>query len=182
MAKHGYDGASIGDIAKAARLTPGLVHYHFAGKEEVLLAMLELLVGSHRAKLEQRLSEAHGRPHDEIVAFIDFHLSLGGYADPEALACWNMLSGEALRNAKVRTRFEAAMTSLVRRLATTIEHGVETGDFRCKDVDAAAAALVATVQGYFVLAASARSAIPKGSAARATKQMAEGLLKPKRGS
>jgi TetR/AcrR family transcriptional repressor of bet genes len=47
-------------------------------------------------------------------------------------------------------------------------------------IDAAASALVATIQGYFVLAATARSLIPKGSAASSTKKMAEGLLRPAR--
>jgi hypothetical protein len=38
---------------------------------------------------------------------------------------------------------------------------------------------VAAIQGYLVLAATARCAIPKGSAAASTKAMADGLLKPK---
>jgi TetR/AcrR family transcriptional repressor of bet genes len=37
---------------------------------------------------------------------------------------------------------------------------------------------VSAVQGYFVLAATARSVIPKGSAAHETRLMAEGLLRP----
>jgi len=44
MAKRGYDGASVADIARAARLTPGLVHYHFKNKQEILLAALRDLV------------------------------------------------------------------------------------------------------------------------------------------
>lgn len=178
MAKQGYDGASIGDIAKVARLTPGLVHYHFESKQEILLAALETLASTHDARLEERLAKARGQPLDEVGAFIDFHLGLGADADPEALACWILLSGEALRTPKIRTRFESAMTSIVRRLAGSLRRGVEVGAFRCDDVEGAAAALVATIQGYFVLAASARSVIPKGSAARSVKQMAEGLLKP----
>jgi TetR/AcrR family transcriptional repressor of bet genes len=45
---------------------------------------------------------------------------------------------------------------------------------------AAASALVAAIQGYLVLAATARSVIPRGSAATSTKRMAEGLLRPSR--
>ena len=52
MAKRGYDGASVADIAKAARLTPGLVHYHFKSKQEILLAALRDLVARHDANLE----------------------------------------------------------------------------------------------------------------------------------
>jgi TetR/AcrR family transcriptional regulator, transcriptional repressor of bet genes len=180
MARRGYDGASIADIAKAARLTPGLVHYHFKNKQQILLAALRDLVARHDAHLEARLGKAGGDPIAEVAAFIDFHLGLGADADPEALACWILLSGEALREVKVRVEFEKALEGTVARIADAIGRGVEQRVFHCDSVDAAASALVATIQGYFVLAATARAVIPKGSAARSTKRMAEGLLRPAR--
>lgn len=180
MAKRGYDGASIADIAKAARLTPGLVHYHFKSKQQILLAALRDLVTHHDANLEARLRTAGGDPIAEVATFIDFHLGLGADADPEALACWILLSGEALREPKVRVEFEKALKATVARIADVIRDGVEQKVFVCDSIEAAASALVATIQGYFVLAATARSLIPKGSAAASTKRMAEGLLRPAR--
>src|SRR3954469_22131911 len=88
MARRGYDGASIGDIAKAARLTPGLVHYHFKSKQEILLEALGGLGTRHLARLDDRLVAVGGDPAAEVEAFIDLHLGLGADADPEALACW----------------------------------------------------------------------------------------------
>ena len=180
MAKRGYDGASIADIAKAAHLTPGLVHYHFKSKQEILLAALHDLVSHHDARLETAFSKVGGDPAGEIAAFIDFHLGLGADADPEALACWVLLSGEALRENKVRVEFEKALEATVARVGEVIRRGVETQTFACDDASAAASALVAVVQGYFVMAATARKAIPKGSAARSARSMAEGLLRPAR--
>lgn len=180
MAKHGYDGASIADIAKAARLTPGLIHYHFKSKQQILLAALRDLVARHDASLEARLGKADGGPIAQVAAFIDFHLGLGADADPEALACWILLSGEALREPKVRVELERALEATVARIADVIRNGVEEKVFVCDSIEAAASALVATIQGYFVLAATVRSLIPKGSAASATKRMADGLLKPAR--
>jgi TetR/AcrR family transcriptional repressor of bet genes len=176
MAKHGYAGASIADIAKSARLTPGLVHYHFESKHEILLAVLGELVSDREARLESRLSAARGDPIAEVAAFIDVHLELGGDADPEALACWILLSGEALRDRKVRSSFEGALSRMASRLAAAIARGRARGLFRCESDEAAASALLAAIQGYFVLSATARSIIPEGSAARAVKRMAEGLL------
>jgi TetR/AcrR family transcriptional repressor of bet genes len=180
MAKHGYDGASIADIAKAAGLTPGVVHYHFKSKQQILLAALRDLVARHDAALEARLGKADGGPIAQVTAFIDVHLGLGADADPEALACWILLSGEALREPKVLVEFEKALKANVARIADVIRDGVEQKVFVCDSVEAAASALVATIQGYFVLAATARSLIPKGSAAASTKRMAEGLLRPAR--
>src|SRR5262245_30499357 len=124
MATRGYDGASIADIAKAARLTPGLVHYHFKSKQEILLAALHDLVSRHDANLSARLESLDGDPITEIAAFIDFHLGLGAGADPEALACWILLSGEALRDHKVRVEFATALEKTVTHLAGVIRRGV----------------------------------------------------------
>jgi TetR/AcrR family transcriptional repressor of bet genes len=180
MAKRGYDGASVADIAKAARLTPGLVHYHFDTKQEILLEALRDLVARHNRRLEERIAQAGGDPISELTAAIDFHLGLGADADPDALACWVLISGEALREPKVRNGFEGAVQGMVARLAQVIRHGVERRAFKCDGADEAAAAIFALIQGYFVLAATARSTIPRGSAAASAKRMAEGLLRPAR--
>jgi TetR/AcrR family transcriptional repressor of bet genes len=180
MAKRGYDGASVADIARAARLTPGLVHYHFKNKQEILLATLRDLVARRDAGLEARLGASDGDAIAELTAFIDFHLGLGADADPEALACWILLSGEALREARVRVEFEEALRVRMARLADVIRRGVGQRLFKCDRPDEAASALVALIQGYFVLAATARNTIPRGSAAASAKRMAEGLLRPSR--
>jgi TetR/AcrR family transcriptional repressor of bet genes len=180
MSKRGYDGASIADIAKAARLTPGLVHYHFENKREILLAALHELVARHDANLAARLAPLSGDPIGEVGAFIDLHLALGSDADPEALACWILLSGEALREQTIRAEYEKALQTSTARLARVIEHGVEARVFQCDSIPAAASALVAVIQGYLVLAATARSLIPRGSAAASAKLMATGLLRSTR--
>jgi TetR/AcrR family transcriptional repressor of bet genes len=180
MARRGYDGAAIADVAKAAGLTPGLVHYHFKNKQEILLAALEDLVARHEQRLEARLSEVDRDPVAALGTFIDLHLGLGADADPEALACWILLGGEAVRDSKVRAAMAGALEGMVARLGRIIREGVESRAFTCEAIDAAASALMATIQGYFVLAATARETIPRGSAAISTKRMAEGLLHPAR--
>jgi len=180
MADRGYDGAAISDIAAAASLTPGLVHYHFKHKQEILLVALRNIVAEHDAKLEQRLEDAKGDPVAEVAAFIDFHLSVGSDANPEMLACWILISGEALRQPEVQVEYERAIAGTVKCLERIVRRGVDQGVFRCKTIDAAASALVAAIQGYFVLGAAARSTVPRGSAATSTKHMADGLLDPVR--
>ena len=41
--RYGYEGVSIGDIAKAAKLTKGALYWHFSGKEELYLDCLRRL-------------------------------------------------------------------------------------------------------------------------------------------
>jgi len=177
MAKHGYDGASIADIAKAAQLTPGLIHYHFKNKQQILLAALRNLASTHAESLEQRLGPCADAPYAALAAFIDFHLGLGADANPEALACWILLSGEALRNPKVRAEFEKALAGIKARLCAILQRGVAQEVFVCDSVDEAAGALMALIQGYMSLAATTKALIPHGSAARSAKHMAQGLLR-----
>lgn len=172
MSKHGYDGASVADIAAAAKLTPGLVHYHFKDKREILLTAVAELAAAHEARLDRALAKAGGDPAKEVDAFVDAHLGLGAEADPQALACWLLVGGEALREPKVRAAYEAVLASSRARLAAVLKKK----PLRCADPEAAAAALLATIHGYFSLAATARGLIPKGSAAAAAKKMARGLL------
>ncbi|XXX73151.1 TetR family transcriptional regulator [Sorangium sp. So ce134] len=178
MAERGYEGASIGAVAAAAHIAPGLVHYHFESKREILLAAVELLARDHEGRIERRLAAAAGDPESELRAFIDAHLRVGEGADPRALACWICVSGEALRDADVQKAFAGALAGAVGKLAAIVRRGARERVFSCArgDVDAAAAAIVAAIQGYFVLAATARDLIPPGSAAGATWAMASGLL------
>src|SRR5216683_2405650 len=40
LAEHGYEAATVKDIAREAGVAPGLVHYYFETKEELLLAAI----------------------------------------------------------------------------------------------------------------------------------------------
>lgn len=176
MARRGYDGASIADVAAAAKLTPGLVHYHFKDKREILLGALAELSGAHDLRLDAAFARAGHDPAKQVDAFIDAHLATGREADPQGLAVWILLSGEALRDPKVRAAHEQVLAASQRRLKVAIAKGVLQKQFKCADPDAAASALIATIHGYFALAATARGLIPPGSAAAATRKMAKGLL------
>ena len=41
LARQGYDATSVKDIAAAAGVAPGLVHYYFKTKEDLVLAVIE---------------------------------------------------------------------------------------------------------------------------------------------
>ncbi len=182
MATKGYAGASIGDVATEAGLTPGLVHYHFASKLEILEAVLARLIGDHQAALRAAL-ERCASPQEELAAFIDVHLATGATARPHALACWVTLSAEALREEIVQARFEAALRELASQLEEILRRGARQGAFRAtltrpSAAARASAAILATIQGYYALAATARSLVPRGSAAEAMRQMTAGLVEP----
>ena len=176
MAERGYDRASIAEVATRAGLNQGLLHYHFKNKQGILVAALRELVDRHAARLDVVLAGSSDEPAGQVKAFIDFHLGLGAAADQKVLSIWLVMSGEALRQSAVQTEYEKALGAITGRLQTIIEQGIKEGLFDCPDAAIAASALMATIQGYFVLAATARRLIPRGSAAGAAVRMAAGLL------
>jgi len=175
MAERGYEGTSVSEIAARAGLNQGLVYYHFKSKLEVLLAALELLAAQHEARLDGAMAAAGDTPWAQVEAYINAHLGLTATADAQALKSWIDVSSEALRQPEVQAPFRAILLSLTGRLAGVIERGVREGVFNA-DPPAASAALVATIQGYLLLAGTARDVIPHGTAALSTIAMARGLL------
>jgi TetR/AcrR family transcriptional repressor of bet genes len=174
MARTGYEAASIAEIASAAGLTPGLVHYHFESKEEILLELVEHVVEWLERRLERAVAAAGRSPRAQLEALIDAHLALGKDQDPEILACWIGILGEALRRPPVKARVARALEPVAARLEDL-----------CRRVGgpvppaAAAAGLLATIHGYYVLSALARPLIPRGSAAPTARALSAALGRKK---
>lgn len=177
MAKRGYEGTSTGEVARVAGLTPGLIHYHFESKLEILLEVLGDIWREHEALLESVLAQTP--PRRRLEAFLDVHLAAGKTADPERLACWIAIGAEAMREPRVREGYERALKSSAARLMSILRDGARAGYYRESRLDATAAAILALIQGYFSLAATVRDLIPSGTAAGCAKRMAAALLEAK---
>ncbi len=175
MADHGYAKATIAEIAKVAGLAPGLVHYHFDDKREVLMGLIAHLSVRLDARIETRLAQAGADPRERLEAAIDAYLALGSGADARAVATWVAVSVEAIRDKQVRRVFEAALERERKRLEALISPALPDW-ITTVELRANAAAVLAAIQGYFLLAASAPGTVPKGSAATSVRRMVAGLL------
>lgn len=172
MAERGYEGASVAAIAKAAGLSPGLVHYHFKDKQEILLTLAEQLATRVHERVASRLARVKGGDaRARVDAFLDAFLATGADADPASVASWVTISAEAIRQPEVRAIYEKVVRTDLEHLEELV--GAVTGKRRARAV---AAGLFAAIQGYFVLAASVPGLVPPGSATSTVKRMAAGLL------
>jgi TetR/AcrR family transcriptional regulator, transcriptional repressor of bet genes len=169
MATRGYDGASVAAIARQAGLAPGLVHYHFANKEEILLALVESIEAVVEERLQRRLARA-GTDWERLDAWIDAHVARDRDADADAVACWVAIGAEAVRKPAVRAAYEGAVLRDLRQLELLL-HGVG-----CADTSTTAVALLSAVEGAYRLSAGAPNAVPLGFAAPALRRMARGLV------
>ena len=175
MAEHGYDGASIGDIATSARLAPGLIHYHFSNKLEILVEATRRLASDHQAQLDRALATTTSAA-EALDTVVDVHLGLGAHADRDRLACWIQIAGEAIRHPEICVEYHAVIAKLAIRVERIILNGIAVGELACDEPRAAGAAIAAAIQGYLVMAATARDVIPRGSAAASTCRMIDGLV------
>jgi TetR/AcrR family transcriptional regulator, transcriptional repressor of bet genes len=164
MARQGYAGATIQAIAAASGLAPGLMHYHFHDKREILVALVDQLTQYASRRFESRAASA-STARERLRAYIDARLAYGPDANPDAVAAWVMIGAEAVRDPDVREVYQRAVSqeiALVRKLLRA--YLVESGK-RVLKLDAFAASLMAFVEGVFVLASNARTIVPAGFAA-----------------
>jgi TetR/AcrR family transcriptional repressor of bet genes len=166
MATHGYEGASVLAIGKTAGLNPALVHYHFKSKEEVLLALVERLVESVRARYDGQ----------SLDSFVDAHLALGPGADARGVAAWNVIGAEALRQPAVRKLYRRALATTLREMRRLVKKQLWILRRSTRNAGSIAAALVAAIEGSFRIAASAPNLLPRGFAAPTVKRMAAHLI------
>lgn len=172
MARRGYDGASVAEIARAAGITAGLVHYHFDDKREILLALIAELVREAGERAERALDRGGDDPLDRLQSYVDAFLSLETDPDQEAVACWIEIAAEAIRDTRVKKAFEAALAGIAAQLEALAGDALKRERHQAREAKAVAAALLALVHGYFLVSATAPGLIPAGSAASTTKRLA----------
>ncbi len=172
MARQGYNGASIQDIAKQAELTPGLLHYHFASKRDILLALIIEIEAIVEQRYEKRLKSAKSN-WDELYSLIDAYVALGDDANSNAVACWVGIAAEALKDEII---CEAYTKTIERKLSKLQAHVKSVAPHRSpKDIKAITALLMSAIQGAYSLSIIAK-ATPKGFASQQIRKTAHALL------
>ena len=148
ISQKGYFNFTVRDIARAAGLSTGLVHYYFRNKEDLLLTLFKNM----QANVQQYLREALDRssdPVERLNIFLDQAFSLPEREGDYIYLLFDFWS-QIKHNEKVRKVNRRLMRSFRDELAGIIRAGVEQGAFAAGDVDRTAAAVIALVQGIMV--------------------------------
>lgn len=164
MARSGYARATIAEISRQAGLAPGLVHYYFRDKREILVALVEALASYARSRFDKR-AVGCTRGEDRLRAYIDAHLAYGADAQPDAVAAWVMVSEQALHDPDVREVYQGALREQIKLLKGLLRMTLAERGLRARRLDALAAGVTAFIQGTFSLATTARPLLPPGFAA-----------------
>lgn len=166
LADVGYERASIKSIAERAGLGAGLIHYHFASKQDILHALVDGLIeeADRRALAAAAAAEAT-TAQQQLAAWISARVGLpagshcDSHQDAEPVRTWITVIAEAMAQQGVRSR-------LASWLARDHAHLVDLFE-RCGAGPAAparAALLQASVLGSFSLHALRVPGLPRGYA------------------
>lgn len=93
LARKGYAGLTVADVAKEAGLSAGIVIFHFNSKDELLAAVLGALAAEYRAHWEASMNAAGASPPERLKALLLSDFDIDVYTR-EKLAAWVAFWGE----------------------------------------------------------------------------------------
>jgi TetR/AcrR family transcriptional regulator, transcriptional repressor of bet genes len=164
MAEHGFEKATIQLIAQKAGLAPGLVHYHFKTKAEILHELIRTLADLSRRRYSD-LAQAAVAPEEKLRAYINARLAKGDGADPRAVAAWVVIGAEAVRQPEVRAIYQEVVRAEAELIEALLADCCKASGRAVTEAKPLAAALLALVEGAFQLSSAAPDVMPAGYAA-----------------
>jgi TetR/AcrR family transcriptional repressor of bet genes len=176
LAAQGYQGATIAAIGREAKLAPGLVHYHFESKREVLLALVAAVVDTLRRRADERLAQAGTDPRKQLDAVIDAHLEADSSSEPGVVRAWAAIGAEALGDAWVREQYAQALSAAQTQLEEKVRRCLKAERRSTSGAQKIAAALLSAIEGAYRIGAAAPELLPPGFAAPMVRRMAQGLI------
>ncbi|GAA3447861.1 TetR/AcrR family transcriptional regulator [Planomonospora venezuelensis] len=147
VVERGLASTRVSDIAKATNVSGGLIHYHFATKDDLITEMLRSTSESEI----QRLKEIVAGP-ESAVERLDrvLRLVIPASRDDQGWILWLDAWTVGVREEHVRTlllEFEGAWIDILRDVIT---QGVIAGEFDCDDPQGAAERLDGMLDGLAI--------------------------------
>jgi TetR/AcrR family transcriptional repressor of bet genes len=168
IAQHGYERATIQSIAAQAGLAPGLIHYHFKSKQEILVSLIEMMAGVARARYERILGDVTD-PGLRLDAYLEARLGTGKGAAADVVAAWVMIGAEAVRQEEVRVIYGQVVSEELALLTALLEDCLREQQRDTRGASTLAAAVLAMMEGAFQLSSATSAVMPVGYAAAAAK-------------
>jgi AcrR family transcriptional regulator len=119
FARRGYRQAGVDEIAAAAGYSKGALYWHFSGKEDLLLALVEERIDAPMREMVALLESAPPERDMSLEASRAFARQLGGQRDAVLLEreYWSL----AIRDPELRARYAERQTELRGALARALE-------------------------------------------------------------
>jgi AcrR family transcriptional regulator len=149
FSRKGLEKARMDDIADESGLSKGALYWYFGSKDELIVAILDFLIGAHLKEL-RHIPEMPGSAEKKLTLFVDELLS-----DLQSMQWMLPITYEfyalAFRHKTVRITMQHYLRSYLEILEPIFRQGVESGEFREVDPEQAAIAAGAMFEGTLLL-------------------------------
>jgi AcrR family transcriptional regulator len=176
----GFEGASIGKIAKRMKIHPPLIIHYFKTKENMTTELVDLLIEKYESPGLLRFDHIQD-PKQRFTVFMDtiFSFEWSRTVDPGIHFGFYYLS---FRNKKIQQRFESMFKRFRNYLVNELEGYRKAGIIAVNDLEKAADVIVTLMEGLEFHTHFLAENQPFEEFADYSKQLALAMLKGETGS
>jgi AcrR family transcriptional regulator len=142
--ERGLASTRVADVAEALGVSTGLIHYHFASKDDLLTETLRYAADADIRRLEKSVA-ASADPVERVDRVLREYLP--SPRGDQTWLLWIDTWSAGLRNPVLRAISEELDEAWVRVLEGVIDAGVDAGRFDCPDPRASAWRLACLLDG-----------------------------------
>jgi AcrR family transcriptional regulator len=144
IAEVGYQKASFAKIAKRAGLSStGMISYHFAGKDDLVRAVTEKIVGTITAHMIERIEAADGRA-DRLRTYIETNIGMVSVYPAQMRALLDIITAARDTSGAIQVDTQP-ITDRVGLMTAELRDGQRTGEFGEFDARVTAIAITGAI-------------------------------------
>jgi TetR/AcrR family transcriptional regulator, transcriptional repressor of bet genes len=149
LARHGFAEFTLSQVAKAARLSQGIVNFYFRSKEALLIETLKYMAAEYESFWTAALRKAGPRPADKLAAIIaaDFDPVM---ASRKKVTVWYAFWGEARWRPEYLKICQSLSESYFAETRALCQEIVAVGGYKDIDPDWVARGLNAMIDGLWL--------------------------------
>jgi AcrR family transcriptional regulator len=149
FARQGFAHTRMDDVANEAGLSKGLLYWYFKSKEEIIVAIADLLFSAEFRKM-QALSVEGKTARACLDAFLNIFLE-DLYGMLKVAPVIYEFYSLAFRNATVRGVMQEYLYRFVTTLEPIVQHGIDRGEFEPGNARQVAVAIGSALEGPLLL-------------------------------
>lgn len=149
ISRKGLGSTTLGDVAKMAGLSQGIVNLHFNSKENLLNETLRYLSQEYRSRFTQVLEKSPPSAAERLLALMEMDLG-PAICDRRKLAVWFAFWGEVKAVPTYQKICEAHDLSYSAQLIELCQTIIDEGGYRDIDAETVTDALSAMTDGLWL--------------------------------
>jgi TetR/AcrR family transcriptional repressor of bet genes len=149
IARHGFAKTTLADVAKAARLSQGIVNFYFRSKKALLVETLRHLAAEYETLWKERVRRAGPSPGARLMAMIEADFD-PVYLSRKKVTVWYAFWGESRWRPEFLEICEKLSDAYFSQSRAAMQEILDHGGYRDLDATALARAFNAMIDGLWL--------------------------------